>query len=174
VDSQFDPVMCRDERGGGQEVASELVVAGGDAPPILDAAEEVFDFVPSAIKALGAIGFPGGGAAVRYNRQGAFVPDLLAHFFAVVGFVGCDSQWRSRRVQYLFDDLAVMYLSTRHHEAQRPAFAVDNGVDFCGSAAPADADRLILLPLFAPLAARWAFTMVLSIRYRLSRDFDAS
>jgi hypothetical protein len=27
---------------------------------------------------------------------------------------------------------------------------------------------------FAPLAARWAFTIVLSIRYKLSRDFDAS
>ena len=116
------------------------------------------------IEALGAIGFLGGSAAVRYNRQSAFVPDLLAHFFAVVGFVRRDSQWRSRRVQYLFDDLAVMDLSARHREAQRPALAVDNGVDFCGSAAPADADRLILLPPFAPLAARWAFTIVLSIR----------
>ena len=67
-----------------------------------------------------------------------------------------------------------MDLSARHREAQRPAFAVDNGVDFRGSAAPADTDRLILLPPFAPLAARWAFTIVLSIRYRLSRDFDAS
>ena len=27
---------------------------------------------------------------------------------------------------------------------------------------------------FAPLAARWAFTIVESIRYRLSRDFAAS
>ena len=110
--------------------------------------------MPSPIEALGAIGFPGGGAAVRYNRQGAFVPDLLAHLFAVVGLVCSDSQRRSRRVQYLFDDLAVMDLSARHREAQRPAFAVDNGVDFRGSAAPADADRLILLPPFAPLAAR--------------------
>ena len=47
-------------------------------------------------------------------------------------------------------------------------------MDFCGSAATADADRLIFLPPFAPLAARWAFTIVLSIRYRLSRDLYAS
>jgi hypothetical protein len=46
-------------------------------------------------------------------------------------------------------------------------------VDFRGATAAADADRLILLPPFAPLAARWAFTILLSIRYRLSRDFDA-
>ena len=106
------------------------------------------------IEALGAIGFPDGGAAVRDDRQGAFVPDLLAHFFAVVGLVGCDSQRWSGRVQYLFDDLAIVDLSARHHEAQRPAFAVDNRVDFRGSATPADADRLIFLPPFAPLAAR--------------------
>ena len=29
--------------------------------------------------------------AVRDDRQGAFVPDLLAHFFAVVGLVGGDA-----------------------------------------------------------------------------------
>ena len=67
-----------------------------------------------------------------------------------------------------------MDLSARHGEVQRPTFAVDNRVDFRGPTAPADADRLIFLPPFPPLAARWAFTMVLSIRYRLSRDFDAS
>ncbi len=55
-------------------------MAGGDAPPIFDAAEEVFDFVSSSIETLGAIGFPDGGATVRDDRQGAFVPDLLAHF----------------------------------------------------------------------------------------------
>jgi len=59
--------------------------------------------VPSPIEALGTIGLLGGGAAVRYDRQGAFVSDLLAHFFAVVGLVGCDSQRWSGRVQYLFD-----------------------------------------------------------------------
>ena len=58
--------------------------------------------------------------------------------------------------------------------AQRPTFGVDDGVDFRGSTASADADRLIFLPPFAPLAARCAFTTVLSIRYRLSRDLAAS
>ena len=91
---------------------------------------------------------------VRDDRQGAFVLDLLPHFLAVVGLVGRDSQRRPRRGQDLFDDLAVMDLSARHREAQWPAFAVDNRVDFRGSAAPADTDRLIFLPPFAPLAAR--------------------
>ena len=67
-----------------------------------------------------------------------------------------------------------MDLPARNREVQRAAFAVDTRVNFRGSAAPADTDRLIFLPPFAPLAARWAFTIVLSIRYKLSRDLDAS
>ena len=98
--------------------------------------------------------FEGSTRLKEFSQEGAFIPDLLAHFFAVVGLVGCDGEWRSRRIQYLFDDLAVVDLSARHREAQRPALAVDNRMDFCGSTAAADADRLILLPPFAPLAAR--------------------
>jgi hypothetical protein len=52
--------------------------------PILDAAEEVFDFVPPPIEAPGAIDFPGGVASVGDDKQGPFISDLLAHFLAVV------------------------------------------------------------------------------------------
>ena len=107
-----------------------------------------------SVKALGAIGFLEGGATVRDDRQCAFVFNLLAHLCAVVGLVSGDRERRSRRVQYLFDDLAVVNLSTRHYEAEWPTFAVNNCVDFRGPTAPADADRLIFLPPFAPLAAR--------------------
>ena len=154
LDLQLDPVEHTDESSGSQEVAGELVIAGGDAPPIFDAAEEVLDFMPPSVKALGAIGFLEGGAAVRDDRQGTFVFNLLAHLCAVVGLVGGDRERRSRRVQDIFDDLAVVHLSAGHREAERPTFAVDNRVDFRGPTAPADADRLIFLPPFAPLAAR--------------------
>ena len=75
-------------------------------------------------------------------------------------------------VDHLANELTVVDLPARHREIQWTAFAVDDGVDFRGATAAADADRLILLPPFTPLAARWAFTIVLSIRYRLSRDFE--
>jgi hypothetical protein len=58
--------------GDGQEDAAEFVVAGGNTPPVFDVAEEVFDFVPLAIKVLGPIGFLAGGVAARDDRQGAF------------------------------------------------------------------------------------------------------
>ena len=169
-----DPVEYSDEGCGCKEVSGEFVVAGGYAPPILDAAEVVFDFVAPSVKAFGTIGFLGGIAAAWNDRQGAFILDLLTHFLAVVSLVGGDGEWRSGRVEHIINDLAVMNLPAGHDEVQRTALAVDNRMDFRGATAAADTDRLILLPPFAPLAARWAFTIVLSIRYRLSRDFDAS
>ena len=118
----------------------------------------------SSVDALGAIGFLGGVAAAGDDGQGAFIPDLLPHRLAVVGLVGRNGERRSGSIQHFFDDLAVMDLSARDDEVQWAPFAVDKRVDFCAPPAAADADRLIFLPPFAPLAARWAFTIVLSIR----------
>ena len=174
LDSQLDPIECADEGCGGNEISGEFVVAGGDAPPILDAAKVVFDFVAPSVEAFGAISFLVSIAAARDDRQGAFILDLLSDFLAVVSLIGSDGEWWPWRVEHICNDLAVMDLSAGHGKVQRAALAVDNRMDFCGAATAADADRLILLPPFAPLAARWAFTMVLSIRYRPSRDFEAS
>jgi len=157
----------------GKEVSGELVVSGRKAPAILDAAEIVLDLVPASVDALGTIGFFGGVAAAGDNRHGAFVGDLATNFVAVIGLVGGDGQRRPGGVQNVFDDLTVMDLPARQREVQRAALAVDGRVDLRRPAATADADRLVLLPPFAPLAARWAFTIVLSIRKRLSRDVDA-
>jgi len=110
--------------------------------------------VASSVKALRTIGFLGGGAATGKDRQGAFIFDLLTDFLAVVGLVGGNGQRRSGRVEHLANDLAVVDLAARHSKVQRAAFAVDDGVDFRGATAAADADRLLLLPPFAPLAAR--------------------
>lgn len=110
--------------------------------------------MPPAVKALGTIGFLDRIAAVRDDRQRTFVFDLLAHLCAVVGLVGGDRERRSRRGQYFLDDLTVVHLSAGHCEVEWSTFAVDNRVDFRGPTASADADRLIFLPPFAPLAAR--------------------
>jgi hypothetical protein len=54
------------------------------------------------------------------------------------------------------------------------AFIINKGMDFGRTATTADAYRLILLPPFAPLAARCASTIVLSIRCKLFLDLAAS
>ena len=53
LDSYLDPIERADELGGGKEVAGEFVITRGDAPPILDAAEEIFDLMPPPVDALG-------------------------------------------------------------------------------------------------------------------------
>ncbi len=106
------------------------------------------------VDALGAIGFFGGVAPAGNDGQCAFVLDPLADFLAVVGLVRGDRERRPGGIENLFDDLAVMDLAAGQREVQRPALAIDDRVNLGRSAAPADADRLILLPPFAPLAAR--------------------
>ncbi len=107
-----------------------------------------------SVKALRTIGFFGRIAAAGDDWQSPLILDLLAHFVAVVSFVGGNGQWRSGSVEYVANDLAVMDLAACHREVQWATLAVDDSVDFRGAAATADADRLILLPPFAPLAAR--------------------
>src|SRR5262249_8917857 len=79
----------------------------------------------------------------------------------------------SRRIQDFFDDLAVVDLPTSDAEVQWSTLAIDDRMNFRGPPTTADANRLIFLPPFAPLAARCAFTIVLSIKYKLLRDFAA-
>ena len=79
--SQLDPVECTDEGGGGKEISGEW---GGNEPPVLDAAELIFNFVASSFLAI-----------LPQLRKAALILDLLAHFLAVVSLVGGDGQWRS-------------------------------------------------------------------------------
>jgi len=137
-----------------EEIASELVISGGDASPVLDAAEEVFDFVPAPIDGLWTIGLLDCVAAAGNGRDRAIIGDLLARLLAVIGLVGRNEQRRSWGFENLGDNLAVMNLPAGEHKVQRPALAIDAGVDFCAAPAAADADCLIFLPPFAPLEAR--------------------
>jgi hypothetical protein len=150
--------------GCSQKIRGEFVEARRDASPVLDAAEVVFDLMPAAVEAFRTIGFLAGVSAARNDRQGAVVLDRLADLLAVVGFVGGDGERRARRIEHLIDDLTVVDLPARDDEVQRSAPAIDDRVDFRAPAAAADTDRLIFLPPFAPLAARCAFTTVLSMK----------
>ena len=116
LDSQFDPVERSDKGCSSEEVPGELVITGGDAPPVFNAAEVILNLVAAPIKSLRAIRLGGGVAAARDDRQGAFILDLLTNLFAVVGFVGGDGQRQFWRVEYVANDLTVVDLPTGHHK----------------------------------------------------------
>jgi len=65
-------------------------------------------------------------------------------------------------------------LAAGDDEVQGTPFVINCGMDFRGPAATADADRLIFLPPFPPLAQRCAFTIVLSMKYNPTRDLAAT
>jgi hypothetical protein len=52
LDAQPDPEEGRDEIVCCQEIPREFIISGRQSAPILDAAEEVLDFVTTAINAL--------------------------------------------------------------------------------------------------------------------------
>ena len=157
----------------GEEVAGELVEPGCDASPVFAAAEVVLDPVSAAVDASGTPRFTHGIVSAGDDGQRAVVADVPSDTVAVVGFVGGHRQCWLWSVKQRLNHLAVMHLATGEDEVQRPAFAVNAGMDLGAPTAAADADVLCLLPPFAPLAARCALTIVLSIKCRLSRDLAA-
>ena len=64
---------------------------------LFGAAEDVFDLGALAIDTPGAVALL---VALRLGMTGkrAFVFDLLTPLFVVMGLIGADGQWRSRRV----------------------------------------------------------------------------
>ena len=85
------------ERGRGKKIPGQFVIARCNTPPILDAAEEIFNFVPTAIEARGAIGFLDRSAAIGDDRQGAVILDLLAHFNSLIAAFGATPKCRHAR-----------------------------------------------------------------------------
>ena len=102
--------------------------------------------MPLPIEPLRTIGLFDRVATVRDDRQSPFVLDLLTRCLTVVGLVGGHDERRSRRIQDLFDDLAVVDLPTSDAEVQWSTLAIDDGMDFRGPPTTADANRLIFLP----------------------------
>jgi hypothetical protein len=74
--------------------------------------------VPLPIEPLRTISLFDRVATVRDDRQSPFVLDLLTRCLTVVGLVGGHDERRSRRIQDLFDDLAVVDLTTSDAEVQ--------------------------------------------------------
>jgi hypothetical protein len=112
-------------------------------------------------------------APARNNRNRAVVADGLPDLLVVVGFIGGDHQCWPWGPQNRLGGLTGMDQSARDDEIQRRAFPVNHRMEFCRTAAAADTDSLLSFPPFAPLAARCALTIVLSMECRPSRDFDS-
>jgi hypothetical protein len=142
-----------DHDGGGRG-GCELVVAGGDASPILEAAEHAFDKIALAIGNLieGMMSFAG--RIVRDDRNRAAFEKKATQTIAVVGGVGGQaSAWRNSGDQGCRDP-NVAEMARRHFDGDGASARIDDGVDLRGAAAARTANRLRFRPPFPPAAER--------------------
>lgn len=159
VETQSDP-ECDEgcEGDGGEKVACELVVAGGDAPEVLQPAECGLDAPASSVS-----GFviSDGRLAVRatwYHGRRAFGLQALAQRVGVIALVGEKTANRPRCVEEVCGHGDVRDVAGRQPQHGRAPQKVGHGMDLGGLAAARGADRLRLRPPLPPWAERCAFT----------------
>ena len=149
---------------GGEEVAGELVEAGGDATELFEFTEEALDQVSAAIKGGldGALELdPALGGDVRLSACGG---DEVEDCAAVVAAVGHKGPGGGKARQKLGDGGFVGALAGREEQAHGQTVLIDHGVDLGAQSATRPADGVIETPFFAPAACWWARTIELSIR----------
>jgi hypothetical protein len=135
------------ESDGGKEVARELVEAGGDAPGVLELAEEALDQVALPVDA--AIDGARNQALARSRNVGfgAGRPDQIEQRVGVVAAVG-DDMAASEAGEQIRRRTQIVRLSGGQHEPHWQAVFIDDGVDLGAQSATRTADGAILAPPF--------------------------
>jgi hypothetical protein len=151
------------EHYGGGEVGGELVVAGGDAPPILEAAEHAFDEIALAVGDLVKGMMPFAGRIVRNDRDSPALTQEAPEPIAVISRVGGQATARWNSADQSGRDADIAEMSRGHFDGDGASAPIDDGVDFRGAAAARAANRLRLGPPFPPAAERCALAVVLSM-----------
>ena len=161
----FDQNQTAGESDDGGVVLCGFLAAEGNPLEALELAHGLLDPGAAAIEGLGKEGrLVAVVGAVRDNRAYAAPPCRLAIRFGVVSLVG---QRRPRRdvwpdVEQGAELTAVAGLAAGEVEGERQTVEVGFQVDLGREAAARAAERLAVLPPFAPAAETWARTTVLS------------
>src|SRR5215213_6980872 len=148
---------------GGGVAGVGLVVAGGDAPELLQLGEGVLDQVAPAVQGAVEVEAAFAAGLGRDHRRGAAGVELRPEPVHVERLVA-----EQRAEGHAFDQRrhadGVVPLAGQQHEAHEVAQRIDQSDDLGGQAAARAPDGLALGPPLAPLALWWAVTMVPSTR----------
>jgi hypothetical protein len=136
VQTQLNPISDEGrDLDGGEEVASELVISGGDTPEIFKPAEAALDDVASLVGAFveAMEGYSVG--LVRYDRFCAAINDVGAEVIAVITLVGDEgTHGRGERQQGRCGD-NVCVLAGSEMKCAGPTVRIAQCVDFRGASA---------------------------------------
>ena len=135
----------------GEEVVGSPVVAGCDAPEVLEPVEAAFDAVSQFVEGevVGDEPFPG--RIAGYDGLCAFAFDEIAQGIAVVGFVG-DHVIGMEAFEEGSCLRGVAALARGEDHAHRTSLAIDGEVDLGGQSSSGASQSLVLVPPF-PVAA---------------------
>ena len=139
------------------------VVAGGDAPPVLEAAEEPLDDVPTPVDALVERIRGSAGGAGRDHGLDAPLGESASQSVGIIGLVGDQAASRGGYSQQRNRHADIGDVARRQGEGDRSAAIIGQAVDLARPAAARATDRFLPLPLFEPAAERCAFTWLLSV-----------
>jgi len=161
--------MPEPEAGGGQshgcqEVAGELVVAGGDATEVLELVEEALDEVALTVDGLvdGALDLAGpvrGDVGVSPEAL-----DVGDDGFTVVATVTDNVAAGHGGVQQFRYRPYVVRLPSSQNQLVRQTASIHLDVDLGGQSSTRTANGVIRAPFFPPAACWWARTIEESIR----------
>ena len=135
-----------------QEGGSELVIAGGDAPELLQPVEETFDVVALSIdaflpaEALLPVGFFGN---VGDRTLGS---NMRTNAIGIVALIGDHDRALVESFEQRLGGGRVMVVARRNQERDRTALRIDAGMDFRREPAPASAHTTISTLFFTPEA----------------------
>ena len=147
----------------GEIGAGELVVAGGEATVLLQAADQALDDVALAVGAPVHQAGPGLGGELRDDRGDAAAAEMIADRPAGVAAIGQQrsgsAAWPARAGtldrtggQQRRERGLLVALAGGQDEGDRPAAALAAQVQLAAEAAARAAERLVCLPPLAPAA----------------------
>jgi hypothetical protein len=147
-----EPEADGSEGDGGEEVAGEFVVAGGDPSEVFEFVEEAFDEVALAVEA-GINGAANLDVALRRDvGAGAVGLDEQDQALGMVAAVGDDGRGETDPLDQFGQGGFVGGLPRRQQQSARQAVLVDDGVDLGGQSATRATDGVIRAPFFPPPA----------------------
>ena len=145
------------------KLAADLVIAGADSSPILEAAEYALDEIALSIGCLVERMMSLAGWIVRDDRNHAAFEKKATQTIAVISRVGGPATAPRNSADQCCRDSNVAEMAKRHFDGDGASARVDDGVNFRGAAAPRAANRLCLGAPFPPAAEWFALAVVLSM-----------
>ena len=162
-DSLNPPYESGSEADRGQVVTRQLVVAGCDAPKVLQSVEGTLDSPAQIVEALRESERLLPASTIWDDRLSSALVQFLAQFTTIVSLVAKHMFCRLHSADQAVRDWAIVRFTAGQQNGDEASFSICECVDLRVASSARAADGLLLLPPFPPDAERCALTCVESI-----------